>query len=546
MSSSENSLISPGLFVRSVQDLGLTTTDAVNEFVDNSFDAEAENVWITIENNDRGGLRLVVEDDGIGIPKDRLVEVLKFGGKLDRNSNVETTGKFGFGLPSSAFCQGDRTEVYSKTEGQDEFYFNRLDVSELESMDRAHIPDEEQNDPPFDEITLDENVEQGTVIILPHLRNPDRQNVGSLTSHVGSNLSRVQRELLANDRSIYINGDEIPIQDPTMWIEDSREVERVGQSHLFESYEFEYPEYTNDDSDPPTVEVDMYILPIKNIVQSSLQNEFGINQANQGFYIIRKDREIGKSQTLRIFSRHNSLNYFRAKIRFPPRLDEKFGVQTNKSRFALSDDLRQDLEEELKPDIDEIRNEIERLRNQAEKELDQFEGFSRSEKTANKKSGLLPKSDHAPDERTVSEQEEKALEKLSALEARDGTSEQGLDDERERLETIIEGKQYITVSEESPRTGNFYDVKWNGKELRVMINPNHVFYENLYNPITSDEERITESEIKYYLELLLIALAKAEDEQYTNEQVKKFYERERRNWSQILYDLYENVDGYLD
>ena len=546
MSSSGNSLISPRLFVQSVQDLGLDTIDAVNEFVDNSFDASAQNVWITIETNERGGLRMVIEDDGTGIPREQLVEVLKFGGKLDRSQDEPTTGKFGFGLPSSAFCQADRTEIYSKTADQDEFWFNRLDISELEDMDEIEIPDEEQRDPPFGDLTLDGDVEQGTVIILPHLRNPDRQKVRYLTEHISSNLSRIQREILTEGRSIHVNDSEIPIRDPTMWLEESKEVQDVGQAKLFEHYEFDYPEEAASDDDPHTIEVDLFILPVKQIVRDSLQSEYNINQSNQGFYIIRKNREIGDSQTLHIFTRHNSLNYFRARIRFPPALDNKFGVQTNKSRFALAPDLRQEMEEKLKPSIDQIQNEIERLKNQAKKELDELDGFSRSEETANKKSRLLPRSDHEPDEEVVETQVSEAKTKKQELEERGDVPEDQKEAELERLETIISGDQYVTVKEESPPTGNFYDVIWNGKELRVMINPNHIFYDRLYKPLESDDINITDSETKYYLELLLITLAKAEDQQYRNKQVKKFYERERRNWSQILYDLYDNVDSYLD
>ncbi|WP_080506288.1 ATP-binding protein [Halorubrum aidingense] len=549
-SESQHSLISPRLFVRSVRDLGLDTTDAVNEFVDNSFDAAAENVWITLTSNDRGGLTMIVEDDGEGIPQDKLVEVLKFGGKLERDR--ETTGKFGFGLPSAAFCQSDATHVYSKSADQDEFFYNRLDVSELENMDEVGLLNTEQRNLPTDkyDLHLNNNSNHGTAIIIPHLRDPDRKRPSSLSNHLGENLSRVQREILADGRQIHINGDTIKISDPLVRIEDSEQVNMVGKkSELWGGEPIEFPcedvEYEGDD--PPTFQVYLYKLPIDEIISRELNDELDIGINKQGFYIIRENREIGNSLTLNLFTRHNNLNYFRAKIEFPSELDEKFGVQTNKSRFSLDNDIRRRMEDRLKPQISEIKSSISQERSAAKSKYSAKKGMSPAESKANKKQSWLPRSGYTPDESEVQEQEQEAKEALQELEEDEELSEDQKEMLKEKLTQIIENDQYFEVDTEIPRTGTFYDIEWKGKCVRVKINPSHIFYEEFYKhltdktpPLSSSDAEIDKTDIKEYIDLLFISLAKGEDDSYQNDNIKKFYERERRNWSSYLYDFYEN------
>lgn len=544
----EHNLISPLLFVQSVRDLGLNTTDATNEFVDNSFDADAENIWITIEKNDRGGLRMIVEDDGEGIPHDKLAEVLKFGGKLDWDR--DTTGKFGFGLPSAAFCQSEVTKIYSKTLSQDDFYYNRLNVNELKNMDDPGIPKTIQKDLPSHlDLHLDNDAEQGTVIIIPHMRDPIRKQVSSLTEYLSDNLGRVQREFLSKGRSIYINEKEVDISDPLLIIDESKQVELVGEkSELWgeDPIEFEYEDVEYDGEEPPKIKVYLYILPIDEIIRQDLKDDLEIGVDKQGFYIIRENREIKNSLTLNLFTRHNNLNFFRAKIEFPSELDDIFGVQTNKSRFSLDNELRQRLKQKLQPQIAEIKSEISERRSSAKSRYSTSEGMSPAETKANEKESWLPRSGYIPEDEEVEDQVEWARERLQELREKDELTDEQKSEIETKLTSIIEGGQHFEVSDEIPRSGTFYDVEWEGKFVKVKINPTHVFYKNFYRhltdempPLYSSDAEIDKTDIKKYLDLLFIAMAKGEDENYQNEEIKKFYERERRSWSSYIYDFYE-------
>lgn len=544
-----NSLISPRLFVRSVRDLGLDTRDAVNEFVDNSFDANADSIWISIKKNDRGGLTLIVEDNGEGIPPGELVDALKFGGKIERDR--ETTGKFGFGLPSASFCQGERTEIYTTVEGEP-FYFNRLDVDELEAMTDVEIPDTEQKDPPVDQydLQLGPDTESGTIIIIPHLRNPDRKRVSSLSQYISEELSRVQREIMSDGNSIYVNDEKLPISDPLMCIEESSEVQLLEEEseRWGEPFEFEFDGVDYEGESPPVVTVELFILPIDEIIRQDVGDELNIGKDKQGFYIIRENREIGNSLSLNLFTKHDNLNYFRSRIHFTYELDDLFGVQTNKSRFSLDSELREQLEEEIKPQINQIKEEISARRQSAiSRYREKDDGMSQAESTANTRSRWQPRSGYDPGESEVEEQEDEAREKLEEVESNNNLSEQQKEKVKEKLNHIIEEDQFIELEVEIPRSGNFYDVKWYGKKLQIQVNPNHEFYEKFYKHLEEDgiggpNSELDATDVKRYIDLWLVALAKAEDVSLSNETIKKFYERERRDWSSFIADFYEE-DG---
>ena len=56
-------------FLKSARDLGICVEEGVYEIVDNSLDADAENIWIHIEKKEDGNFRFIFSDDGINSKK---------------------------------------------------------------------------------------------------------------------------------------------------------------------------------------------------------------------------------------------------------------------------------------------------------------------------------------------------------------------------------------------------------------------------------------------------------------------------------------------
>ena len=88
-------------------------------------------------------------------------------------------------------------------------------------------------------------------------------------------------------------------------------------------------------------------------------------------------------------------------------------------------------------------------------------------------------------------------------------------------------------------TGEFYDVRHKGQIIEVVINSEHGFYKKIY------ERAIQDPMMRILLDLFLFTLAKAEDIYYDNEEVRKFYRIQRREWSAIMSAFLEEAEEEL-
>ena len=86
-------------------------TELVAEAIDNSIDADAHEIAIQLQKE-----MILLQDNGIGITKDRQDSIVKLGG----HGAMPTTmlGRFGIGLKYHAVCAGDSLEVDSYRDGR--------------------------------------------------------------------------------------------------------------------------------------------------------------------------------------------------------------------------------------------------------------------------------------------------------------------------------------------------------------------------------------------------------------------------------------------
>ncbi|MDB2283051.1 ATP-binding protein [Halorubrum ezzemoulense] len=514
-----------------MRDFGIGTIDAVNEYVDNSIDAGAGDIWISLSEDSEGRKTLIIEDNGRGIKQGNIQEVLRYGGRIDQPE--AKVGKFGFGLPASSICQSDRTDIWTNHENEDNgFYRSYLDIEYL--GDNGNIPPQEPEELPTDEynLNLDPSAGHGTVIVLKELRNPDYVKISTLVRHIKEQIGRVQRHQMVNGVNIYVNGEEIPIRDPLMMIEGSKECQKFGKSEPWSegTIEFSADGYSGE------IEYKIVILPVGALqsVSRKERTDYGINQDGQGFYLVRNDREIKGGVTLSIYAKNNDLNYFRCELQFSEDLDTAFGIETNKSRCSLSDRLRPTLEREIGDQIPDIRDRIREIK--SENQSSDRDTYDAAEKAFNESSAWMPPNAVAIDQQTRKEQENNADEELQNIRDKIHEGDGDLDYLKEleyRLETIKKSEGHVYEFEVAqPSENGFYGYENHGKLLKTKINPNHIFYKEIF----SDLEDTNNPLDQIYWELFLMAMVKAENEA-RNEDQKRFFRTLRQNLSSSLSTL---------
>jgi hypothetical protein len=387
-------------FFASARELGIGTYDAVAELVDNSFDAGANTIHVTVEDipsDEEGEVRIAVEDDGRGISPTLEDEdgnewegvgfALSFGYRRDTPGT--RIGKFGWGLSAAGVCQSRRTSVYTTTQQEDEYRYSYLDMDELAEQDptkgglEAPSPTSVAPDD-LPDIAVEPNKDTGTIVVFDACDDPDHKRANTIVSKLTTRLARVYREHLHGSKKIIVNGTKLEPYDPLYRWDDSWNPGDIPvRETITEEIEVEVPDTGRDidapddqkqsnDSATRTVRATISFLDPdinrRDEVNNKWLREHGINQDNQGFSLLRNDREIASAKTLRLYTLHPQLNYFRGEIAFPPALDQCFGIQTDKSRYAIKERVRDKLQEAIGDTITRIRGETEDIQEAIRKE----------------------------------------------------------------------------------------------------------------------------------------------------------------------------------
>ena len=97
----------------SLRDIGYDLPSAVADLVDNSVDAGATTVQITVGRG--GGTSFIrIADDGCGMTDRVLDEAMRYGSGVDYSTG--SLGQFGLGLKTASLSQCRRVLVASKTD----------------------------------------------------------------------------------------------------------------------------------------------------------------------------------------------------------------------------------------------------------------------------------------------------------------------------------------------------------------------------------------------------------------------------------------------
>nr|WP_049964618.1 ATP-binding protein [Natrinema thermotolerans] len=548
------------------RDLGLSTDDAVEELIDNSFDADAQNVHVKVEENGEH-LRIYVEDDGHGIPPvitdpdgqewDGLTYVLSFGGS-HANSDV-SIGKFGWGLSASATCQSLRTTVYTKTKDEDQWRSTYIDIEEMREQRDTVPPAAEPCELPDDLDIEDREKDSGTIVVFEKCDKPDKKRVNAMTSMLVRELSRIYRHYIDGGRTLNVNyingahtltvnGKELNPSDPLYMIEDCHnpgDIPIVDDPYHEETIEVESPE----DGDDTMYEVSLKVIWLdveeirsKDEWSPGWMRKHNLTENYQGFSLIRNGREIDRGLSLKLFKKHGDKNYMRGEIEFPPQLDRYFGIQTNKSRFSLKDPVKDQLDEALGGVPNQIhrktRKKIDQLKAEAKKEKRETEP-SLSEKVAKDADKYLK------DRQNLSEKEEEELKEeirekkqqeiQRILEEEENLNEDEMEEKIEQIERKYDSfmTDPFKVTPETVGSGKFYEADFRGKQAHVKINTDHLFhdiYSGLHD-VDADDEL---SEAAVLIDLILLAAAHAELRYEDNEEMLTWLDRFQDEWSGAL------------
>ena len=332
-----------GKLITSLRSLEYNEISAVQDIVDNGLDANATEIQIlAIKNSDgeksRAVSTLLIADNGVGMAKETLDQALRLGSDTDKNPNYEL-GLYGMGLVTASISMGKRLEVYTRCDGERALIgIQDLDVMVEENAFVKELREQTAEERAFFESVLDNfstNTISGTVVKITKIDKFEWARLGAFENKLRKSVGQTFRKFIQAERcKFFVNGEEQKAIDPI--------------------YDFKPNILAEESIDVDGEQMRLVIteLPWHG---DEVDKEMGFSIPNQGFYVLRNEREIASAETLGVFTKHNDFNRFRAELSYPATLDNVLNTPFSKQSVRLDQSVKDKVERIANPFIKQIR-----------------------------------------------------------------------------------------------------------------------------------------------------------------------------------------------
>ncbi len=566
-------MIMTGQALTALRDSGFDLPTALGEPIDNSLEADANNIHIRLDEgvnsrNKKHIHRIIVADDGTGMDNDILHHYLQLGYST-RFMSKTTIGKYGVGAKLAALNYGTRIDVWSKTQSSKQWMHVYFDLEE--SIDHEKKGEDTGIDFP-QKASIPEDLKdifpdgKGTVVVwskvdrLEHGRYAPDAN--QLRAEVVKELSRIFRYFLNNGISITVDGTPLKAHDPLMLMENSwsdftlnkhykknkkDNTSKIAQKHYAANLIWEEPIKIG--REVAKIRITLYpkeVIRKRGKGNDTLAKELRVPENAGRISFVRLDREVSYTNVPRIFPKgvETPDRFIGIEVAFNPSLDDYFGIRNVKRGVEPHGELRKNIKDILKKYLPQARTKLDEIWGAVAREEKQTKGehanITEAAKEANR---TMPKG--RVEEAKSEEEKQQVFEDLAADVI--GPEEEK---KQEREEYIIRAKElpFVIESVDFPGT-NFIDVQHINNSVIIRLNTRHKFYREMWEPIKSvseqdpgtvsgaDAVKIARRTVEV-LSLLIIAYGKAESMHNTPHEQ---YDDLRNFWGQFLTTLMTKV-----
>lgn len=571
-----------GHALKSLRDSGYSLAAALGEVVDNSIEADANNICLHLQESQANSRKkhihqIVIVDDGCGMNAETLQYYPQLGFST-RYMSTKTIGKYGVGAKLAALNYGRRIDVWSRRQNNEPWqhiYFDLDEALEEEENGREVRIAAPTNETVPKELTSFLPPDSGTIVVWSKVdrledgrRAPDPEK---LRHEVEKELSRMFRNFLNGGIRIIVNETKLLPHDPIFlmkgtWADqillkhylqlsktkDGKQSsivsEAIKKTHFSAQRigkdEIKIGEFT------ATLTVTLYP---KEVVRERFKGGDELAQKlrvpeNEGcISFVRLDREINYTPVPRIFPRgvENADRFIGIEVTFTPELDEHFGVRNVKRGVEPYDDLRKEIRLLLKKRISEARSILEEIWGTFSRDNQEHQGEHMTiTKEVKKVNRTLPKS------RVKILPDEKEKELIYEDLAKDVVGE----DKKAQEEYKENIKELPFVLETMDVPGDmFIETQYVDSQVIIRLNKRHRFYREMWEPIrsiaNSKPGSISSEEASHAarrtieaLTLLLIAYAKAES---MDENPRERYGELRSYWGMFTDRLMGKVKDVI-
>ncbi|MFB8382563.1 ATP-binding protein [Streptomyces rubiginosohelvolus] len=554
-----------GQALLSLRESGHNFPSAVGEVIDNSIEAQANNIEIVTELAMRGRKSVISEvafiDDGKGMSGHTLQHYLQLGFSTRFMSN-DTIGKFGVGAKLAALSVATRIDAWSRVSGSDRIMHVCFDLDEALEEERSGgvvgiAPPDEEPLPAHLITYFPEGT--GTLVRWSGIdRVADshgRSAIDHVRSELNKELSRIFREFLGDGIKMRVDGVPLRPHDPTFrrdgtWVDHVLNDERrrtlkqdssAGAAHFAPQvfFDSEVPvEGTGHKIHVTITLAPPEVLRHKGAGGDAMAKRLRLPENEGAVSFLRRDREISYTNVAKLFPYgvQTPDRFIGFEVKFTPELDRLMGVRNVKRGAVPSDELRKTLRDIAHRIIPGVRQEIQRIwGDQSRANAERSGEHASLVKAVKEADRTMPKS-RVKKEPTRAERE-RAYSDLAKDAGHSDSPE-----EKEAYLQDIKDLPFVVETVDFPGD-QMFEITHLGEQSIIRLNERHVFYREMYQPLqelTGAEAGSSVSDTaKRALEaitLLVVAYAKAET---LHETPDDQYAELRKHWGSFT-QLYMN------
>lgn len=338
----------------SISRIGYTPASAICDIIDNAVSAHASNIHVEIipkqndnninKKNNIDEYRII--DDGDGMNQEKLENALDLGSD-DSLYTKDTLSKFGLGLKSASFAQGNKLEVISGDGNS--IHKEYVDLEEIE--DKYFSVEDDVDD--IDRELIDKYFVQGkkgTIIRIKKIHEDSHPSMKDTMKELKEKVGVIYYYFLERNLHIYINNEEIKPFDPLF-------VEEAANNNLDENewdgksvqWILKPKEILLDSENKIKGKIEITMLPHpkvrknEGISDAEIRQKYHINANNYGFYVYRNKRLINWANKLDIIPYDQNYYAFRGRINIDADADNAFNIDVSKSHINLSEEAKDSL-----------------------------------------------------------------------------------------------------------------------------------------------------------------------------------------------------------
>lgn len=534
---------------------------ALFEVVDNSIQADADNIWIYLHTTDKSLIKVIVIDDGVGMPQDVINHCMSLG-YSSRYNDRNGIGRFGVGMTLAAISQCRNITCVSKPELESKWLGTELDINKIKNQYYTGIPEPSEHfvDNQIKDFIESKNIEHGTLVIWSELDRVTSvpKKFEKLLEQCNYRLGRVFRKWLMPETvdnshkkqiNIFLNDKKILFFDPLFSIISQRfPDDPVCNKEIITVFEpIEYPipnEVIKEDlsagRSKSSIKIIMSLVPeefrrtrYKGGAGEEFEGKYLDENKNEGVSILRAGREVHYDHLKYYSPKFEQIDrWWRCEIQFDPVLDFCFSVKNIKMGVRMLKDLQDLVKEKIEPTrrqyIKEIKNRWDQTDNEQAGNNGHGIAESSAKKALQKDHSLSPKTTNKNRDQIIAEQD-----KVIEMVAKDASNR-----EKALLAERYKNNPYSIEEGEWPGSV-FFDEKPVGDNTVLVINKQHIFYSTVYKPLRdliSSNDSSDMIRIKSSIDLLLVAFVNVCKHVSPNESTtwEEFHSRIMDEWGRHL------------